>query len=58
MPQKFTQYAIDNLDLSECTLDGTSKHVTSMVMYQYDMAESLSSGSMASVPKSISRKEV
>ena len=42
VPQKFTQYAVDNLDFSECTLDGTSKHVTSMVMYQYNaMAESL-----------------
>ena len=38
---KFTQYAIDNLDFSECTLDGSSMHVTSMVMFQQSSEEHL-----------------
>ena len=38
---KFTQYAIDNLDFSECTLDGSSMHVTSMVMFQQSNEEHL-----------------
>ena len=39
LPQKFTQYAIDNLDFSECTMEGSSMHVTSMVMYQHNDIE-------------------
>ena len=34
LPDKFTQLAIDNVDVSECTLDGPSMHVTRMVMFQ------------------------
>ena len=55
--QKFTQYAIDNLNFSECTIDGSSMHVTSMVMYQHNgIEELLQNGSMATVPKNISSK--
>ncbi|MES9905168.1 MAG: hypothetical protein ABW168_21150, partial [Sedimenticola sp.] len=53
----FTQYAIDNLDFSECTLDGTSKHVTSMVMYQHEQSDNtLHTGSMTTVPKRVDRR--
>ena len=36
---KFTHFAIDNLDFSERTLDGSSMHMTSMVMYQPGLIE-------------------
>lgn len=57
VPGIFTQYAIDNLDFSECTLDGKSMHVTSMVMYQgCELEKVLHGGSMGSIPKRVSSK--
>ena len=48
---KFTQYAIDNLDFSECTLDGSSMHVTSMVMFQQNGEHDLfQRGGMGHIP--------
>ncbi|MES9884476.1 MAG: hypothetical protein ABW185_26830 [Sedimenticola sp.] len=57
MPGNFTQYAIDNLDFSECTLDGSSMHVTSMVMFQNsEVGQTLEHGSFGTVPSKIHRR--
>lgn len=59
IPGQFVQYAIDNLDFQECTLDGSSMHVTSMVMYQSEgdiNTELLKGGSMCAVPIKIKRR--
>ncbi len=56
IPGKFTQFAIDNLDFSESTLDGSSMHVTSMVMYQPSLPETVREGSFGAVPACIGRE--
>jgi hypothetical protein len=52
----FTQFAIDNLDFSECTLDGSSMHVTSMVMYQPAVQTTIQGGSIGTIPSNIVRR--
>ena len=57
VPGKFTEYAIDTLDFSECTLDGSSMHVTSMVMFQQSSEEHIfQHGGMGHIPTQRDRR--
>ena len=55
---KFTRFAIDNLDFQENTLDGSSTHVTSMVIFQSDTnPDHNSTVSRVPVPVKITRQQ-
>ena len=53
----FTHFAIDNLDFQENTLDGSSMHVTSMVMFQQSDIPIVQGGAIGAVPIKIGRRQ-